>query len=221
MFSRPITSYSKVQSWISSLIRGNRLQLWRLCKREYLNVGCGANVDPRFTNVDYGWCPGVDLCWDIRNPLPFSDGSFNGLYTEHCLEHLDFSDALAFVRDAYRVITPGGTVRIVVPDGGLYLDLYAKATRGENVEFPYIGKEGAEDLKEDSQTGFTPMMAVNRIFRGYGHRFAYDSETLIKMLSHCGFRDVREAGFREGRDAGLLIDSHLRKPQSVYVEASR
>ena len=64
------------------------------------------------------------------------------------------------------------------------------------------------------------MMAVNRIFRGYGHRFAYDADTMANLLRQAGFGTVERCEFRRGRYAPLLIDSALRAPQSLVMEAS-
>ena len=50
------------------------------------------------------------------------------------------------------------------------LDLYQKDKQGETVEFPYVNKQ-------DLQNGFTPIMAVNRVFRNHGHLFAYDARS--------------------------------------------
>jgi hypothetical protein len=65
------------------------------------------------------------------------------------------------------------------------------------------------------------MMAVNRIFRGYGHQFCYDYETLRNMLAHVGFTQIEKRSFMEGNMPSLLIDSELRKPQSLYLEATK
>lgn len=219
---RAITSYSRVQVWIGKLLRNRRFQISRVVRQKrLLNVGCGGNTHPEFVNLDYAWRPGMDVCWDITRGIPLDDGSMDGIYSEHCLEHIEHEQCVVVLREFFRVLVPGGVVRIVVPHGGLYLDLYAKARSGSPVSFPYVGPEGERDRLEDSRYGFTPMMAVNRIFRGYGHLFAYDYDTLAGFLAAAGFSDIREACFGEGRMTSLLIDSELRRPQSLYVEAAK
>lgn len=179
----------RVRGLISDLIRGRRafVRSSRLHGKVYLNVGCGRNSKADFINIDYTWQPGVDLCWDITKGLPLPSGSMESIYTEHCLEHIGYFECVQVLKEFYRVLRPGGRVRIVVPDGGLYLDLYQRSRLGEAVEFPYVGEAGQKDLQEDSLIGFTPMMAVNRIFRSYGHQFAYDAQTFEAILKHVGF----------------------------------
>ena len=69
---RRLPSYYRVQKLVSRLLRGRRFQLRGL--RPYLQIGCGPNAAPGFTNVDAHWCPGVDVCWDVTRGLPFADG---------------------------------------------------------------------------------------------------------------------------------------------------
>jgi predicted SAM-dependent methyltransferase len=184
-------------------------------------VGCGPNIEPGFINLDYEWRPGLDICCDIRRGIALPDACLDGIFTEHCLEHVSFEECLGSLREFYRLLVKGGTVRIVVPDGGLYLRLYARQQGGTGEEFPYVGPEGLQDRVKDSAIGFTPMMAVNRIFRGYGHQFCYDHDTLRNMLNHVGFKNIEDASFRVGRMQELLIESELRRPQSLYIEATK
>lgn len=218
---RSITSYAKVQAWVGRLIRNRGFQLNRPRVRllKYLDVGCGPNANSGLINLDFLWHPGVDVCWDIRRGLPFADASMQGVFSEHCLEHFSRPPALALLREIRRVLAPGGTVRIIVPDGGLYLDTYARQLAGDSkVRFPY------QDSEERAEN-WTPMMSVNRIFyqdreSPFGHCFIYDFPTLAKSLEQCGFTDARLCAFREGRDPALLVDTESRRCESLYVEAT-
>jgi SAM-dependent methyltransferase len=149
---RSIWSYSKVQVLIGHLIRGRRFQLTRAAvDRPYLNLGCGDNARPEFLNVDYAWHRHVDVYWDVTRGLPFPDGKFSGAFTEHMLEHLPFENAHRVARDLWRVLRPGGRIRIVEPDGALYLKLYSEASSpAGGARFPYQDTDGFEGM-------YTPM----------------------------------------------------------------
>jgi predicted SAM-dependent methyltransferase len=214
---RPITSYSKIRRLIGTAIRGKRwlIDESRLRGKRYLNVGCGPNTDRRYINLDYDWHPDIDLCWDITRSLPISNERLDGIYSEHCLEHIPLHALTAVLLEFKRVLRPGGTARIVVPDGQLYLTRYTDIVRGDSgLKLPF--SEG------ESHCGiYAPILSVNRIFREHGHLFIYDFELLGALLKHCGFVEVKREQFMTGRDATLQIDSRAREVESLYVEATR
>jgi predicted SAM-dependent methyltransferase len=80
-----------------------------------LQIGCGmkpisgaVNMDP---NPDRcGW---VDVMADAHR-LPFRDGCFGSVVSSHVLPHL--RDPVAALREAARVLGPGGEMAHVVPD---------------------------------------------------------------------------------------------------------
>jgi predicted SAM-dependent methyltransferase len=50
-----------------------------------------------------------DLTIDLREPLPFADGSARSIYSEHTLEHFYREhDAPNLLRECHRVLAPGG-----------------------------------------------------------------------------------------------------------------
>ena len=210
-----------IRRGVGALVRNQSIQACRVPAYSLLNVGCGSEASPGFVRLDWEWRSSIHLCWDIRKRIPLGASSFTGIFTEHCLEHVSHEECAHVLKDFYRLLQPGGTLRVIVPDGGLYLDLYNRSVRGESVEFPYLDAVGKQDLSEDSRYGFTPMMAVNRIFRGYGHQFAYDADTMANLLRQAGFTKIKRCTFRSGRMPDLLIDSELRAPQSLFMEATR
>ena len=210
--NRNLTSYGKVQTAISSLIRGKNLFVNRkkIQSAKLLNIGCGENVYPQFVNLDFYWRPGIDVCMDItKQGYPIPDGSMEGVYTEHCLEHVPLEAGTKNLAEIYRVLRPGGTLRIVVPDGELYFTIYNKKLTGESAIMPY--EEGY----------ITPIARINSLFRSYGHQFIYDFETFRLLLEKTGFKDIKKVKYMEGRNKDLLIDTEWRQVESLYVEASK
>ena len=94
-----------------------------------LDVGCGAGnmihhlsrygkvkgleIDPRPVKVaraERGY--DVDL-FDVTQPMPFNDNSFDAVTALDVIEHNE--DDLAILTDSYRILKPGGYIIITVP----------------------------------------------------------------------------------------------------------
>lgn len=195
---------------IGTLIRNNRFLAGQGNESSnYLNVGCGPFPIAGFVNLDYAWSTDIDVCWDITKPFSFDNTRFEGIFSEHCLEHVSLEEGLHVLREFYRILKPGGLVRIIVPDGGLYFRLYNQRMNGERVILPY--EEGFE----------SPMRLINMLFYAHGHRFIYDYETLEQQLMKAGFKNIFQRSFREGKLPALLIDREDRKVESLYIEAEK
>jgi predicted SAM-dependent methyltransferase len=187
----------------------------RIRPLEYLDIGCGPNPSPEFINLDYLWRPGVDLCWDVARPLPLASDSLAGIFSEHCIEHVPLTVGDSLLAECFRVLRPGGTVRLVTPDAEQYLVGYA-ALRSDpgGAALPKAGNDRFHGV-------YTPVMSVNRVFGQFGHRFIWDFETFEALLSGHGFVDVARASFGAGRDPKLVLDTERRIPGSLYVEATK
>jgi predicted SAM-dependent methyltransferase len=59
----------------------------------------------------------VDHIGDARDLAQFGDNSFDEIYASHVVEHFDYMGELErTLREWYRVLVPGGRIRISVPD---------------------------------------------------------------------------------------------------------
>jgi predicted SAM-dependent methyltransferase len=212
---RPLTSYFKIQRLIASCVRGRRgLVNWSsIQNKQFLDIGCGPNTHQGLINLDYGWYPGVDLCWDVTKGIPLRSGSLDGIFTEHCLEHIPVSCISPILGECLRVLRSGGVIRIVVPDGELYMQRYSELLEnGKARSLPYSHRDRINGL-------YSPIMSVNRIFREEGHQFIYDYHSLSMFLWYSGFREIQKLSFGNGRRCELLIDTPSRAIESLYVEA--
>src|ERR1700730_6424246 len=88
-----------------------------------LNIGCGPNRKQGWVNIDL--FPDVDLPLDMREPIPFCENSATIIYSEHFLEHLDYpGPAKRFLKECHRILKPGGTFSVGVPDTQWPLEAY-------------------------------------------------------------------------------------------------
>jgi predicted SAM-dependent methyltransferase len=84
----------------------------------YLNVGCGFNYSNEkiWTNLDFNKTGNDVIPHNLLQGIPFENESFNAVYHSHVLEHFSKSDGLKLLKECYRVLKPGGVLRIAVPD---------------------------------------------------------------------------------------------------------
>ncbi|MCF8144163.1 MAG: glycosyltransferase [Deltaproteobacteria bacterium] len=104
---------------------------------KYLNLGCGSRFHAAWTNVDFKALSRNVMQYDLLQGIPFPDGVFDAVYHSHLLEHLPKDHADEFLKECFRVIKPGGILRVVVPDleaiAALYVSLLNEAARGDKV----------------------------------------------------------------------------------------
>ncbi len=59
----------------------------------------------------------VDYVVDAAGPLPFADGTFEIVYASHVLEHISWRHHWEVLKEWTRIIEPGGSLEIWIPDG--------------------------------------------------------------------------------------------------------
>ncbi|MBK1656075.1 TylF/MycF/NovP-related O-methyltransferase [Allochromatium vinosum] len=100
-----------------------------------LNLGCGAHYHPAWVNLDFTSSSREVIAHDLTQGIPFASESFDVVYHSHLLEHFTKDYAPRFLRECHRVLTPGGIIRVAVPDleaiARLYLSLLDGALDGD------------------------------------------------------------------------------------------
>lgn len=81
-----------------------------------LNLGCGSTFHSDWLNVDFQGRGNEVLGYNLELGIPFADDSFDIVYHSHILEHFSKKWAEFFLQECFRVLKPGGLLRIAVPD---------------------------------------------------------------------------------------------------------
>ncbi len=79
-----------------------------------VNLGCGSLIEKDSIGIDVRDC-GQDILWDVRDGLPFPDGSVDVVCSSHFLEHLDNEEGIDLFKEILRVLKPGGTTEHILP----------------------------------------------------------------------------------------------------------
>lgn len=153
-----------------------------------------------------------DICYcDARYRIPLPSDTVDVVYSSHTMEHMDVEDAKAFLIESHRVLRPGGTLRLALPDLSYYAKKYL--SDGDLEYFMYylhLTRPRARTIRD----------RVRRLMVGdRHHQWMYDGPYLVKILVSLGYEQVAqlEAGLTRIKDPGQLNLSE-RSPESVYVE---
>jgi predicted SAM-dependent methyltransferase len=87
-----------------------------MSKLRYLNLGCGSHFHTDWVNVDFSKTGEGVIAQNLLEGIPFEDNTFEVVYHSHVLEHFPRDKARDFIQECYRVLMPGGIIRIAVPD---------------------------------------------------------------------------------------------------------
>lgn len=157
-------------------------------RHRLLHFGCGPHKLPR------PW-ENFDAEVDIRKPLPFPDGSALFVFAEHVIEHVQFSEGMAFLRECQRVLQPSGTLRLSFPD----------VTRITNANtLLYL-----DFLRTLGVTADTQNDARRFILEGSGHLSCWTDLAAWHCLHAAGFSNVQRSHYGSSHVATLNgIDGH-------------
>jgi SAM-dependent methyltransferase len=149
-----------------------------------LNLGCGAFPFPQaegWVNVDSDDVLEPDVCDDALCYLSdLADGAAHEIYMGHLLEHFDYEDGQALLRECYRVLVPGGRLGVVVPNTRAIMWRYLRGA--QTTQPDATGRRYAvADL--DDVCAYWLFSTV----QPSPHRWAYDGGTLCRALERVGF----------------------------------
>lgn len=171
-----------------------------------LQIGAGPNELPGWLNADFSPRHASTIFMDATQPFPLPSNSFDFVFSEHMIEHVPFDHGQRMLRECYRVLKPGGKIRIATPNLNRIAGLATSSPSREQQQYatwaienhvPYALRSGMRD-------DYRPAYVINNFFWGFGHYFVYDPDTLGAALMACGF--VNPLSF----DPGISDTAELR-----------
>jgi predicted SAM-dependent methyltransferase len=173
-------------------------------RRRRVHIGSGDHHLSGWINIDFEPVMNIEVAADLRRDFPLRSDSVDLIHSEDFIEHVDGADGKRALRECYRVLRPGGVMRLLTPDlRAIVQEIYI---RRDPSHLRWCGAY----LEAGS-----PCEALNMHMRMSGqHRFIYDEEHLSAVLREIGF-DVRrvhynfspvpELCFLDLRDFGLNL----------------
>jgi len=142
-----------------------------------LHLGCGwRNFGPDWVHIDGGDYAHLQHN-DITN-LPYDDNLVDVIYASHVIEYFDRTEIKSILQEWYRVLRPGGVLRVAVPDFLKLSWVYQDTKNLDNILGPLFGKMPMGD-----QTIY--------------HKTVYDFKSLKDLLQSLGFNDIISYNWKE------------------------
>lgn len=175
-----------------------------------VHLGCGDHRLEGWINVDLAPSAAVDAVVDCAGDLPFAPGTVAFLHCEDLLEHVEREKGIALLRECFRVLRPGGVLRVLTPD----LRQLVQKVYLESAPL-HLGWCAAQLSARGA------CQSLNMHLRMNGeHRFVYDEEELRKTLEEIGFR-VARVGWNRSEHPELCYLDLRDFGLNLFLEATR
>lgn len=147
-----------------------------------LHLGCGKRHIPGFIHIDAVDYPHVDHVATIDNLSFIQDNSVDLIYNCHVLEHFKRKDVERVLAEWFRVLKPGGILRVSVPDFSKLCEVYQ---REGNINLVIGALFGRQDYLYNI------------------HYNVFDFASLSTALTNTGFTNVKRYDWRETEHAEI------------------
>lgn len=174
---------------------------WKHCGHVDHSTWVGVDIDPAYGAIIVNF--NVNF-----TGLPLPSNSVGAIYASHVFEHIAIPVFPSVMRECYRVLKPGGWMRVITPNPRVTMEHYLRGDAGFSLfkrRRIIQANRGSRDwtlfellrldfLSFSKQTAF---LGEN----GLAHQNAWDNVTMIKDFVRAGFSrtKVHESHFRQSK----------------------
>ena len=154
--------------------------------------------------------------------------TYNGVYSEHFIEHLTKEEGINFFKEMFRIIKPGGVIRSIWPP----MEFVEWLRQDEDLDkHPWVqhyyrfyivkhkfAPKGTEFMRMQDQC------AEGIMWQNGEHKHIWRKKELVDSLKDLGYNNVREYKYQQsGLPAFANIDTpgDIRAFHSAVIEASK
>ncbi|MFI5735123.1 class I SAM-dependent methyltransferase [Kribbella sp. NPDC051587] len=158
-----------------------------------LHLGCGKKYIPGYIHIDAQPLPHVHHVRPVEDLSLFTDCSIEVIYASHVLEHFGRHEYLRVLKEWYRVLRPGGLLRVGVPD------------------FRSIAEEYASGHLENGLRDLIGLCVGGQRDDYDYHKMVFDEVILTGAFEHAGFSRVQRWDWHDTEHSSLddYTQAHL------------
>lgn len=173
-----------------------------------IHLGASSNIIPGWINYDIDSSGGA-IKADLINGIPLVDNTVNKIFSEHVIEHFTKESGYMLIKECYRVLKPGGTMRIGWPGLNKLVSSYLTHSRKHKKHIlPHL----------NLRYGHWDEILADRLF-SWEHRYAYTPRHMKDILKEIGFVEPRQCKYMNSR-YGYCWDTH-NDPVTIYIEVKK
>lgn len=206
----------------------NRLRIFNYLKNnniKKLHLGAGSNILEGWCNTDINPDIKTGVFLDATKRFPFNDNVFDYIFSEHMIEHIDIRKGIFLLKECYRVLKPGGKIRISTPNLKYLIDLY----NPQKNEIQLREIKRVVDMVYPDFKIYQDSFVINNFFRNWGHKFIYDYKLLKELLEKSGFMHAVACEVKKSEDKnfqnleahGRFISEEINRLQTFIIEAEK
>ena len=156
------------------------------------------------------------------------DETYNGVYSEHFIEHLTKEEGINFFKEMFRIMKPGGVIRSIWPP----MEFVEWLRQDDDLDkHPWVqhyyrfyivkhkfAPKGTEFMRMQDQC------AEGIMWQNGEHKHIWRKQELVDSLKEIGYNNVREYKYQQsGLPAFANIDTpgDIRAFHSAVIEASK
>lgn len=173
-----------------------------------LQIGAGTNNFPDWLNTDIEPTAGQAYL-DASVPFPLPDASMRYIFSEHVIEHIPYEKSDVLFKECYRVLAPGGRIRIATPNLTKFVALFSENPPAEVTDYIRRKEESHGWPHAPDPAAFI----LNMEMRMWGHQFVYSPAMLRAALTRAGFEDVTE--YKAGQGDDPVLSGMEARPRSA------
>jgi predicted SAM-dependent methyltransferase len=191
-------------TWNSGVVRVNLGSFLHMYHRGWVNVD-KLPLEKFAEQLGYKF-----VRYDLSKPLDAQDNSISAIVAHHLLDQLNPDIAASILNECWRILTPGGALRVSVPDAGKLVTMYRQN------KLSYF-----DELNADLGAAETQGKKLNNLL-ACGRWMAYDEESMGAMLARAGFTSITRMPFGKSRSKHIQNETVDTLPDlSLYMEASK
>lgn len=172
-------------------------------------------------------------------PIPgIEDNTYDGVYSEHFIEHLSKEHGINFFKEMLRIMKPGATIRSIWPSMDFvdllngnkdmsthpFVDMYNQYIIDRENPFNNPYYRSIASIEEISRMSKQKRAALRLLHQEGEHKHLWYKKELIDCLTELGFINVVEQPYRKSRLAqfnNLDSTDPMRMSHSTVVEATK